>query len=188
PWNSLLNDTTSGDSCIKKQSTPALPGLAGGSASQNANGGAAVTTTGSTPSGACGSTSGLNCSSAVSYLTSHANPLNDYTGKCAQYVRLAIAAGGLSSFSSGQGNAYQYGSILTAAKFTAVYSGTYSSSSGTAFSYQEGDVIVFQPVSGHPYGHIAMYTGSQWVSDALQSNMASNQADYQGGSFTVYRP
>ncbi|MDR3548884.1 MAG: hypothetical protein P4M11_11590, partial [Candidatus Pacebacteria bacterium] len=63
PWNSLLNDTTSGDSCIKKQSTPALPGLAGGSASQNANGGAAVTTTGSSSAaGSCTAPSGGDCS------------------------------------------------------------------------------------------------------------------------------
>jgi hypothetical protein len=196
-WNSVLSDTNTADNCIAVQSgSRNLPGLGlgnGTDAAANANGGTAGTGTsgaggGGTTSGTCGSSSGLNCSAAISALQSNANPLNDYTGQCAQYVREALAAGGLTAFNSGQGNAYQYGGPLTSAGFKAVYTGTYSASSASAFAYQAGDVVVFQPVANHPYGHITMYTGSQWISDALQSNMASNQADYQGGSFTVYRP
>lgn len=121
--------------------------------------------------------SGENITQAVNYLDASAQPSS--TGQCALYVRQALAAGGLTSFDTNHpANAYQYGPYLTSAGFTTV------SSSG--YTPQTGDVIVFQPVAGHPSGHIEMYDGSQWVSDFKQKDILPT-TDYQGGSYTVYR-
>lgn len=30
---------------------------------------------------------------------------------------------------------------------------------------QKGDIVVFDAIKGHKYGHICMYNGVQWVSD-----------------------
>lgn len=132
-------------------------------------------------------TSKLNIAAAVSYALSHAK--NAAGGQCALYVRLALAAGGLTTFdTSHPGYAYQYGPYLTKAGFTSVLSGTYKSGMGTPAGVQKGDVVVFQPVTGHTAGHIAIFDGSSWVSDYRQVRMSSNDADYNGGSYAIYRP
>jgi len=33
-----------------------------------------------------------------------------------------------------------------------------------------GDIRVIQPISGHPHGHMQIYTGSGWVSDFKQTD------------------
>jgi hypothetical protein len=178
PWNSILGGNP-GPDCLRTVNPPALPSV----------GNPAATTPAASPTTPAGAGhSGLNVSAAVAFLQANARPLNQYGGYCAVAIRNALNAGGLTQFSSGQGNAYQYGPALTNAGFTQIYSGTYSSASASAMAWQAGDVAVFQPVNGHPNGHVTMYTGSQWISDAIQAQMASNNADYQGGSFTVYSP
>jgi hypothetical protein len=146
--------------------------------------------------GAPGSTK-LNISAATQYAASHAKhpPYSgsNKLGQCAVYVREALAAGGLKSFSSNHpGDAFQYGSFLRSAGFSEVYSGTYSSASESTSGLQAGDVVVFQPApaTNHNSGHIALYTGSQWISDFIQNHMnpAKNLSDYNGISFTIYRP
>jgi hypothetical protein len=191
PWNSILAGNKN-DYCILERDPPkALPPI---SNPANATGGPAVAGAAPAASSAGTGSSGLNIAAAISYITANAKGLDQYTGECGVAVRKALFAGGLSKFGSGQGNAWQMGGALASSNFTVVYSGNYSASSATAFSYQAGDIAVFQPVTcgrkGHANGHITMYTGSQWVSDALQAHMASNEADYTNcsGSFTVYRP
>jgi hypothetical protein len=188
PWNTILVPATAGAYCIKSHTIDAgsIATQFGNTAANN-NGG--VAPPGAIPSSSTQSgSSKLDIQAAIAHLQTNAFPLNGYTGQCAQYVRLALAAGGLSQFSSGVGNANAYGPPLTSAGFTAVYTGTYSSNSDSAFAYQAGDIAVFQAVANHPYGHITMYTGSQWISDAVQNGISSNRKDYVGGSFTIYRP
>jgi hypothetical protein len=180
PWNSILGGSP-GEDCLSIVNPPNAP-------PNVSNPGAGAANTGSPTVPAGTGHSNLNISNAVAALQANAKPLNQYKGYCAVAVRKALNAGGLTQFANGQGNAYQYGSALTNAGFTQIYSGTYSSTSDSAVAWQAGDVAVFQPVNGHPYGHVTMYTGSQWISDAIQSHMASNYNDYQGGSFTVYGP
>ncbi len=179
PWNSILNG---GVACIIATETkPLFSGTIHSAALP-----VTVVTNGGATTGATGSTK-LNVNAAVSYANAHA--LSASSGKCALYVRLALAAGGLTSFNTNRpANAYQYGPYLTKAGFTTVYQGTYTSGMGTVSGVRAGDVVVFQPVSGHPSGHIAIYNGSRWVSDYTQVRMSSNDADYNGGSFTIYRP
>lgn len=178
PWNGILAGTGQ-DHCI----TPTQPkAITAGTVATNIQLGTA-NPPGGIATGATG-TSGMNVGNATQYIVSHASPQS--TGYCARAVCNAVNAGGVSM---GCANAYQLGSNLTAAGFSVVYSGVYSSASQTAFNYQAGDIVVFQPVPGHPYGHTAMYTGTQWVSDFAQNRMdpTSNGA-YTGASFTVYGP
>lgn len=131
--------------------------------------------------------SGMNISEATKHLlaAARAGP----TAKCWQYVRRAMCAGGMARFcTGGMGNAADVGPYLDRAGLSVVYSGSYSRGSDSAFQYKAGDIVIFQPVPGHKYGHAAMYTGSKWVSDYVQGSMSSNPTNYQGGSFKVYRP
>lgn len=48
----------------------------------------------------------------------------------------------------------------------------------------EGDVVVFPFVKGHPYGHIAMWDGSQWISDFKQKGIIVSK-DYS--NYKIYR-
>lgn len=117
-----------------------------------------------------------NIQNGINTLNSQAQATSQ--GQCAKYVRIALQDAGYTSLATNHPvSAYQYGPYLTNLGFASV--------SGS--SYQAGDVAVFQPVSGHTHGHIAMYNGTQWVSDYKQQTIYASQA-YKSGSFTVYRP
>ncbi|WP_244596896.1 lytic transglycosylase domain-containing protein [Escherichia coli] len=114
-----------------------------------------------------------NSSASVSYINSHAELGS--LGKCAAYVRRAVEAGGvkikippprIGNFAS----ACDYGPSLEAAGFKSVYSYTGSGFTDTAIipGQQAGDIVVIQPVAGHPHGHIALFNGTNWVSDFIQ--------------------
>jgi len=170
PWSSILKG---GDTCIilTKAHQINLPGVIVSS----------ITGTGITPvvgtSGGTGS-SKMDVNAAASYADSHAESSSG--GACATYVRKALAAGGLTSFNTNHPEfAYQYGPFLMNAGFVQISSGGYTA--------QKGDVVVFQQVPGHDAGHIAIYDGSQWVSDFKQPNFYVANA-YKSGTYTLYRP
>ncbi len=171
PWNKILQ-SNGGDNCFTARANP--PPLTGpGSPTQGAAGG------GTPVPVATGSPTTGNAKAVVAaaYAKSHALP--GYTKSCAVYVRTALAAGGYTSFNSSHpASAYEYGPYLTNQGFSPV--------SNSGYAAQSGDVVVFQPISGHPDGHIAIYDGSNWVSDTVQSSIYANSA-YQSGSYTVYR-
>ncbi|MFZ4833744.1 N-acetylglucosaminidase [Rouxiella sp. Mn2063] len=48
---------------------------------------------------------------------------------------------------------------------------------------QAGDVVVIQPIAGHPDGHIAMFNGLHWVSDFVQY-----KGFYPGPSYRNIKP
>jgi LysM repeat protein len=92
--------------------------------------------------------------------------LSRSVGKCAKYVRLALEAGAGNT----KGHpvaAKKYGPTLNQIGFREVDTNQYTP--------QKGDVVVFDQHTDakktHPYGHIAGYTGTQWVSDFKQRNM-----------------
>lgn len=113
---------------------------------------------------------------AVAFLNAHAAPAS--LGRCAQYVRLAIQAGGVALTPTG--SAKDYGPLLVKAGFKAQPSSA---------SIQAGDVVVIQPVPGHPHGHMAMYNGAYWISDFKQLYGFYPGASYRRmkPSYTVYR-
>lgn len=116
---------------------------------------------------------GLNIDKAVNYLDSHAGSPH---GACAEYVDNAIKAGG--------GNpvriiyAKNYGPHLVARGYKKLSSST---------KPRKGDIVVIQPAEGvnGKYGDIAMFDGTHWVSDHIQSH-----AYYTPGSpyAAIYRP
>ncbi|WP_227635479.1 hypothetical protein [Klebsiella michiganensis] len=114
-----------------------------------------------------------NNSASVSYINSHVEPRS--IGKCAAYVRRAVEAGGVKikippPRIGNSASACDYGSSFEAVGFKPVYFYTGSSPTDTAVipGQQAGDVVVIQPIDGHPHGHIALFNGTNWVSDFIQ--------------------
>lgn len=52
--------------------------------------------------------------------------------------------------------------------------------------YQKGDIIVYPAVGKHIWGHIAIYNGSQWISDFKQKNKIVSSA-YNQVQSTLFR-
>lgn len=94
----------------------------------------------------------------VAHLVS--NAASNSQSACAKYVRQAIEAGGLST--TGRPNyAKNYTTFLPSIGFSEIPI--------TGYTPIKGDIIVLQNVKGgHVAGHIAMYSGSQWISDFKQ--------------------
>jgi type VI secretion system secreted protein VgrG len=123
--------------------------------------------------------SGLKVDDAVKYLDDNAEDAS--TGKCARYVRLAIEAGGI-HLNNHPIYAKNYGPTLEAANFVSVPVAGYTP--------EKGDVIVIQNYQGgHVAGHIAMYDGTQWVSDFKQRDFWAGPGYRQKKpSYKIYRP
>lgn len=101
---------------------------------------------------------GYDIDAAIAHLIANSKATSQ--GACARFVRQAIEAGGLST--NGRPNyAKNYDAYLPTIGFLEVQIEEY-----TAIA---GDIIVLQNVEGgHIAGHIAMYTGEQWISDFKQ--------------------
>jgi len=56
-----------------------------------------------------------------------------------------------------------------------------------SYNPQVGDVVVFDKTSQHPFGHIEMYDGHQWVSDFMQHGFSPYRNSSATPSFTIYR-
>ncbi|GFZ86332.1 CHAP domain-containing protein [Dyella caseinilytica] len=109
---------------------------------------------------------------AANYADSHAE-----TGsrrRCAAYARRAIEWGGIQL--STTGSAKDYGPSLLAAGFYEV----------NTSAFQKGDVAVIQPVAGHDDGHMAIFDGTQWVSDFKQK--IGPEGFYPGPEYRSARP
>ncbi|WP_233873507.1 hypothetical protein [Paraburkholderia adhaesiva] len=101
---------------------------------------------------------------AIAHLNSHAGATSH--GRCAAYVRQALAAGGIEiERTEATRYAKDYGSILLAHGFS-------EASVDSLISPKKGDISVIQPYpGGNIAGHITMYNGHQWVSDFRQKDM-----------------
>ena len=79
--------------------------------------------------------------------------------QCAKYVRIALQSAG-ASFSSHPIAASDWGATLMQIGYKRIE---------PSFDQpQEGDIYIIKSTSRHRYGHIAGFTGSQWVSDFRQ--------------------
>ena len=98
-------------------------------------------------------------------------------GMCALYVRKAIIAGGIPLYVGGDAWSYKY--TLRIVNFHQV---------GKKSEREVGDIVVFQPIGGRKYGHIAIWNGNQWVSDFKQRNLIVH-SDYldDGCEYAIYR-
>lgn len=107
---------------------------------------------------------------AANHVRQHAQSQSG--GNCAKFVRKAIEAGGISVTPTQ--SAKDYGYSLRQAGFIELED---------ASSPRRGDVIVIQPIPGHPHGHMAMFDGSQWISDFVQNN-----GFYPGQAYRTQQP
>ena len=115
---------------------------------------------------------------AVEHLDKHA--LAQSAGRCAQFVRQAIEAGGVVLVR--HLSAKDYGPSLTMVGFVAM-------PPSVVLTPAAGDVGVVQPIPGHPDGHMAMFDGTLWVSDFKQMHGLYPGPKYRElkPPFTVYR-
>lgn len=92
------------------------------------------------------------------------------TGECAKYVRMALQKAQVKTlFSGGLGNAKDYASSLPKIKWQSV--------GNNLTSFKKGDIAVFPKTgstAGQKYGHVAIFTGSVWVSDHIQKSIQPN--------------
>jgi len=116
-----------------------------------------------------------NPEQAAMYATENAEPKS--VGLCALYVRKAINAGGIPLYKCGSAWLYRY--VLPILNFHQV---------GKDAEREVGDIVVFQPIGGRKYGHIAIWNGTQWVSDFKQRNLIVH-SDYtkDGAEYRIYR-
>ncbi len=99
----------------------------------------------------------IDMDAAVKYLVSHAKPKSVHL--CAGYVARALHAGGFKF--RDQSAAYQYrtNGILTSIGYKEIPKPS---------SFKKGDITITERNSHHKYGHMAMYSGKQWISDFKQ--------------------
>ena len=96
---------------------------------------------------------------AVSHLVSHAKSKS--VGLCAKYVADALQAGGFKFTRQGSAYMYRTNGVLKKIGYREI---------SKPSSFQKGDITVTDRNSAHPHGHIAMYSGSQWISDFRQNS------------------
>lgn len=118
---------------------------------------------------------------ATDYLIAHAT---NGKGKCWKYVKRALVKGGLPN--NGIIPAADAGPYLEKNGFKCIYTGYNEGHNGTNYGQPcLGDITVFEKSSGHDFGHIDMWCGSNWISDFVQNgNWVSGK--YKG-RFTVWR-
>lgn len=150
PWNAIL---AGGNDCLTATNPSSI---VSGSISVLTGSGTSGLSVGS---GAGAGASGLSVSSAISKLNSSA--VSSDNGQCLHYVAQALSAGGV-TLTCPSAYAGQCNSSLQALGFNSVGS--------SDIAPQAGDIIVVSPVGSHTIGHIAMYNGTNWVSDFVQSS------------------
>lgn len=110
---------------------------------------------------------------AAAYVDTHC--LSRSHNCCAWYVMKAIIAGGEPCVIL---PAWAYVYYLPFIGFEEL--------SDTNYKHEVGDIVVFPAVKGHKYGHIAMWDGTQWVSDFKQKHFIVSPA-YSGCHYRLYR-
>ena len=125
-----------------------------------------------------GSINGFNIDKAVNHLNEFA--LNESQGKCAQYVREALDAGGVTGL-RGHATSYYLSGKLENKNFEV------ASKNLNDLELQKGDIAVFLKTNKKPYGHIAMYNGKQWVSDFKQKSFFVHAEYIRSNTYVIYR-
>ena len=109
------------------------------------------------------------------------NALSKSSENCASYVANALKAGDF--VFNRQTYAYQYWSneILTGIGYYEI---------NKTSSYEKGDITVTENNDYHPEGHIAMWNGTNWISDFVQKSeyvYPSNQPPIHYYRYNDYR-
>lgn len=131
-----------------------------------------------------------NATAAIAFLhtTKQVHPLTKsypkgaFGGRCAAVIHQAIAHGGITLINPPV-PAADYGPTLVKAHFVAIPNDT---------PPQKGDVVVFQraPATSKTkpeYGHVQMWDGQHWISDAVQPRLSPSTTRYKNVPFQMYR-
>lgn len=134
----------------------------------------------------------IDMDKAIKHAIENAQPASE--GKCARYVREALEAGG-ADLRMHPVSAKDYGRTLLGLAFKECFywtgsvglpvDGLQCQIVNQCYEYVpvKDDIIVIQPYTeDQPHGHIAIYTGTQWVSDFIQRDM------WAGPGFRKARP
>ena len=101
----------------------------------------------------------INIDAAVKHLEDNSSA--NSKGLCAKYVANALEAGGFKFQRQGSAYMYHTNGILTKMGYNEI---------SKPSSFKKGDITVTEKNKYHEHGHIAMYSGSQWISDFRQKS------------------
>ncbi len=128
----------------------------------------------------------LNVDKATQYATDHVVPPTTEhpfgARACAAYVRDALRAGGINIPAQGV-NARDYGPVLEKYGFKPL-----DPTPGASYSPMKGDIVVIQGTRDSANGHIAIFNGTNWVSDFKQQGFwPGSSYRSEQPSFKIYR-
>jgi hypothetical protein len=106
-------------------------------------------------------------------------------GKCGEYVRKALQAGGAMFYGAYPPTGKEFGPALEMLGFHQV-----TVEDPDHFSFIRGDVMVMDPYQGskNNAGHVAGYDGKDWISDFVQRDFWAGQGyRTQRPHYAVYR-
>jgi hypothetical protein len=104
-------------------------------------------------------------------------------GRCGEFVRKALQAGGANFHGSYPATGKEFGPSLEMLGFHQI-----TVENPDKFSVIKGDVMVMQPHTGSTAGHVAGYDGKEWVSDFVQRDFwAGKQYRKERPHYAVYR-
>ena len=115
-----------------------------------------------------------NNDTVADYITKNAAPKSRTMG--AGYVIKAMWNGGCPI---GLIPAYAYNKTLPQMGFEEI--------SVKGYKPKKGDISVVPSNSTHPFGHIAVYNGTQWVSDFKQNHILPSRAYKANGKYQIFR-
>ena len=101
----------------------------------------------------------IDMDAAVRHLVSNAHQKSQ--GRCAAYVYHALEAGGFRFTSQASAYMYRNNGVLKSIGYNEI---------SKPSSFKKGDITVTDRNNDHPHGHIAMWSGSQWISDFFQKS------------------
>jgi hypothetical protein len=113
------------------------------------------------------------------HLRDHADPRPPGQGKCGEYVRKALQAGGARFPGHYPPTGKEYGPVLEMLGFHEI-----TVENPDHFNFFKGDVMVMEPYKGsrNNAGHVAGYDGKDWISDFVQRDF------WAGHAYRVQRP
>ena len=118
----------------------------------------------------------MDIKKAANYISIHAKPASQ--GLCARYVANGLQYAGFKF--NRQSAAYMYNKELAKLGFKKIpYNKKYIK--------QIGDIAIFDKNQYHPYGHITMWCGNNWISDFIQRNMNPYKLQNTAGTITIWR-
>jgi hypothetical protein len=137
-----------------------------------------------------GTNSLLDVAAALRHLISHAH--SSSISKCATYVKNALQAGGIKYVSCDASDCK--GQPFIASYCQKLYDskpGDYGTRGNKLNGrWEKGDIVIIDSFNKHKYGHIAMWTGTQWISDFKQNNCdiyKDGESAWNAGKFHFYR-